>query len=524
MRGERIVATGDDHDVLGVAGPGAEVVDLRGGLVSPGFGDSHLHPMIAGLQLGQCSLDGYESAEECLAAIAAYATEHPELPWIVGGGWSLAQFPDGPPHRSVLDRVVPDRPVFLRERGFHGAWVNTRALELAGITAATPDPADGRIKHDEGGEPSGMLHEGAAHLVTRVAPPLDRSALYDGLMCAQQRCLSFGVTQWQDALLRIFDGGSPDGLDPYADAVEKGTLLARVTGALWWDRERGLDQVDDLLVRGARVSGHETRFRANAVKIMVDGVAENQTASLSRPYRDACGHETDNFGISFLDREVLKEVVAAVDAHGLQVHFHALGDQAVTDALDAVEHARRSNPGSCARHTLAHLQMVRSADLPRFAELDAVANLQPLWAQPDTQMTELTVPFIDPELAGSQSPFLDLHRAGARLAAGSDWPVSSPDPLAGMHVAVTRTAEHSPAHAEPFLPQQCLPLGVIWDAYTSGVAFLNEREDQVGTIRPGMLADLVVLDRNPFTEPAHEISETQVESTWIDGRCVHRRG
>ena len=523
VREGRIVVSGDDATVLEAAGSGAERVDLRGGLVSPGFGDSHLHPMIAGLQLGQCSLDGYQSADECLAAIAAYAVEHPELPWIVGGGWSLAEFPDGPPHRSVLDRIVPDRPVFLRERGFHGAWVNSRALELAGITADTPDPADGRIKHDADGEPSGMLHEGAAYLVTRVAPPLDRGALYDGLMRGQERCLSLGITQWQDALLRLFDGGGPDGLDPYADALEKGTLLARVTGALWWDRERGLEQIDDLLARDARMSGHETRFRANAVKIMVDGVAENHTASLSRPYRDGCGHDTENFGISFLDREVLKDLVAAVDALDLQAHFHALGDQAVTDSLDAVEHARRSNPGSRARHTLAHLQMVRPADVPRFAELDAVANLQPLWARLDDQMTELTMPFIDPDLARWQYPFMDLHRAGATLAAGSDWPVSSANPLEGMHVAVTRTPEHSPAGTDPFLPEQRLPLGVIWDAYTSGVAFLNEREDEVGTIRPGMLADLVVLDRNPFTEPVHEIADTQVQSTWIDGQCVHRR-
>lgn len=523
VRDGRIVVSGADHDVLDAAGPAAEVVDLRGGLVSPGFGDSHLHPVIAGLQLGQCSLDDYETADECLAAIATYAAEHPELPWIVGGGWSVRQFPDGSPHRSVLDRIVPDRPVFLRERGFHAAWVNSRALELAGITADTPDPADGRIKRAPDREPSGVLQEGAAYLVMRIAPMMDRAALYDGLMRGQEHCLSLGITQWQDALLRLFDAGGPDGLDPYADALERGTLLARVTGALWWDRDRGLDQIDDLLVRGARLSGHEARFRANAVKIMVDGVAESHTASLSRPYRDRCGHDTDNFGISFLDRKVLQDVVAAVDALGLQAHFHSLGDQAVTDALDAVEHARRSNPGSHARHTLAHVQMVRPADVPRFAELGAVANLQPLWARWDPTLDEQTLPFIDPELAAWQYPFMDLHRTGARLAAGSDWPTSKLSPMEAIHVAVTRTPEHSPADTEPFLPEQRLPLGVIWDAYTSGVSYLNGREGETGWIRPGMLADLVVLDKNPFDVPAHELADTQVESTWIDGRCVHRR-
>ncbi|MFG2030175.1 amidohydrolase [Streptomyces sp. NPDC048825] len=532
VRDGRIVAVGPDSDVADAAGPAAEIVDVGGGLISPAFGDAHLHPIVGGMELGQCHLDHCTSAEECLEAIAAYAADHPDEAWILGGGWSMGHFPGGTPHKGLLDRLVPDRPVFLRNRDHHGAWANSRALEIAGIDAATADPRDGRIERDPDGSPAGTLHEGAAHLVTKVAPPPTRHDLRQGLLRGQEHCLAQGITQWQDALLRVMGPGL-DAMDVYVDALADGALKARVTGALWWDRDRGADQIADLVARRERARGHDDRgddgrghddlFRADAVKIMLDGVAENFTASLSRPYRDRCGHETGNRGLSFIDRGVLGDVVATVDAHGFQAHFHAIGDQAVTDALDAVAHARRVNGSSGIRHHVAHLQIVRPEDVPRFARLGAVANIQPLWARYDPQMTELTIPFLDPSLVDRQYPFLDLHHAGAMLAGGSDWPVSSASPLEGMHVAVNRTAEHEPSDTEPFIPRQRLPLVVAWDAYTHGVAHLNSRERQTGRLEPGYLADLVLLDRDPFLGPRHEIAETVVLSTWLGGRCVYRR-
>ena len=517
----RIVAMGDDAQVIDAIGAGAEVVDMQGGLLSPAFGDSHLHPTMGGLELSQCNLDGAESAEECVKRIADYAAAHPDLPWILGGGWSLGLFAGGTPHKRTLDQVVPDRPVLLRNSDHHGAWVNSRALELAGITAHTSDPVDGRIERDPDGNPSGTLHEGAVILVMDVAPTPTGRDLYEGMLRGQEHCLSLGITHWQDALLRKF-GQDVDGMAVYTDAVTAGTLNARVNGALWWDRNAGLDQIDELVERRAAASRGGDLFRADAVKIMVDGIPENFTASLSRPYRDACGHDTDNFGLSFIDRDLLREIVATVDRHGFQAHFHALGDQAVTDALDAVSHARRVNGDSGIRHHLAHLQVVRPEDVPRFVEVNAVANIQPLWARLDPQMTELTIPFIDPELASWQYPFGDLHAAGAPLAAGSDWPVSSADPLDGIQVAVTRTAEHSGKDAEAFLPHQSLPLATAWDAYTAGVASLNLRDDEIGQIAHGYRADLVLLDRDPFLGEPHEIADTGVVGTWFDGSLVHR--
>ena len=516
-----IVAVGDDALVRETAGPDAEIVDTSGRLLSAGFIDAHLHPAMGGREIGQCDLSEATSAEDAVRRIADYAAANPDLPWIEGGGWSMDHFDRGVPAKEMLDRVLPDRPVLLSNRDHHASWANSAALRLAGIDAITADPEDGRIERTETGDPQGTLHEGAATLVRRHAPVATVESLYQGLLRGQAAAARVGITGWQDALLHQ-SSADVDGIDAYRLALERGTLHSRVVGAIFWDRGRGLEQIEEILERSKKLGPeHDAWFRASAVKIIVDGVMESFTASVSRPYIDACGHETDNHGISFLDKEMLRAATAELDRRGLQVHFHALGDRAVTDALDAVEHARRTNPGSKARHHLAHLQVVQERDVPRFARLGAVANLQPLWARHEPAMDELTIPFLPTGFAQRQYPFRDLLRSGARLAAGSDWPVSSMDPLDGIHVAVNRVAEHSPAGAEVFLPEQRIPLGVAWDAYTSGSAYVNGRENETGRLRVGYRADLVVLDRDPFAGDPLDIAETSVLSTWVDGRRVY---
>jgi predicted amidohydrolase YtcJ len=251
---------------------------------------------------------------------------------------------------------------------------------------------------------------------------------------------------------------------------------------------------------------------------MQDGVAENYTAAMTAPYRDACGHPTGNRGISFVDPEALRHHVTALDALDFQVHFHALGDRAVREALDAVEAARATNGFRDTRPHLAHLQVVHPDDLPRFRRLGASANLQPLWAAHEPQMDDLTIPFLGGDLARWQYPFGDLLRSGATLAAGSDWPVSSPDPLLGIHVAVNR--RHLGAHTDVFLPEQRLDLGTALAAYTAGSAYVNHRDD-TGSLRVGYRADLVVLDRDPFEAPVDRLGDTRVALTYVDGRLVH---
>jgi predicted amidohydrolase YtcJ len=516
-----IVAVGAPDDVAGLIAPGTEVVDTTGMLVVPGFHDAHVHPVQAGVELLQCDLTGTADAADCLRRVAAYAAAHPDEPWIVGAGWSMEFFPGDTPTAAALDAVVADRPVVLSNRDHHGAWGNSRALELAGITAATPDPAGGRIERDEHGAPTGTLHEGAVNLLDHVRPAISADLLRRGLLRAERELLALGITSWQDAL--IGSGlGMPDGYDTYLSTP----LTARVVGALWWDRTAGLDQLPGLIARRDAVTADPARLRMDVVKIMVDGVAENFTAAISSPYLDGHGHPTDNSGISFFPPDDLATFVTAIDAAGFGIHFHALGDRAVTEALDAVAAARAANgrgasDGHSRRHQLAHLQLVGESDVPRFAALDAVANLQPLWACHEPQLDELTLPFLEPTLIPRHYPFGDLARAGARLAAGSDWPVSSADPLAGIRVAVTRVEAGS--DAQPLGPEQALDLATTFAAYTSGGAWVNDRETTTGRIAEGFRADLAVIDGDPFAGPPEALDELHISSSWVDGVRVYDR-
>ncbi|MEU2628250.1 amidohydrolase [Kitasatospora sp. NPDC007106] len=514
VRGERIVAVGHDevHDLIG---PRTEVVDLHGRLLVPGFQDAHVHPVGAGIELGQCDLGGATGVTDLLERIRAWADAHPDRPWITGGGWSMESFPGGTPDRTLLDTAVPDRPVFLVNRDHHGAWVNTLALELAGVTGRTPDPADGRIERDAGGEPSGTLQEGAMELVARHVPRVTLDEQVAGLLRAQQVLHAHGITAWQDALLGEH-ASTADPAPAYRRAALDGLLTARVRGALWWDRESGLEQLDRLLER--RDTFTVGRIRAHTVKIMQDGIAENGTAALLGPYLTGCGCASDNSGISFVDPAELARIVTRLDREGFQVHFHALGDRAVREALDAVEAAVAANGHRGNRHHLAHLQVVDSADVPRFRELGATANIQALWATHEPQMDELTIPFLGSERAARQYPFGDLLRSGAVLAAGSDWPVSSPDPLAALHNAVNR---QDPGSDRPvFLPEQRITLDAALTAYTAGSAYVNHLDD-TGVVAPGRLADLAVLDRDIFARPVEEIAHARVQQTFVGGQRVH---
>ncbi|WP_127474017.1 amidohydrolase [Microbacterium sulfonylureivorans] len=519
VSGGRIVAVGGDevHDLVG---PKTELVDLRGRMLLPGFQDAHVHPVWGGLDMLRCDLAGLGTAAEYLEAIGAYAADHPHDEWVLGGGWQMSAFPGGTPTAAALDAVVPDRPAFFPNRDGHGAWVNSAALRLAGIDRDTPDPADGRIERDAGGRPSGTLHEGAMGLVNRHLPeePLER--LTEALLVGQRYLHSYGVTAWQDAIVGSY-GDAGDPAPAYLRAAADGTLTARVVGAIWWDRTRGLEQIPSILERRERYRGG--RFAATSVKVMQDGVAENFTAAMLEPYCDGHGHFTDNSGISFVPPEILNEAVPLLDAEGFQVHFHAIGDRAVRECLDAVEHAIARNGRGDNRHHIAHIQVVHPEDIPRFRELDVAANMQSLWAALEPQMVDLTLPFLGSPRDAWQYPFGDLLRAGAVLAAGSDWSVSTPDPLAAIHVAVNRIAApgHEEGEYEAFLPEQAIDLATSLTAYTAGSAWVNHLEETTGTVELGKHADLVVLDRDPFDRPVDEIGATRVLQTYVEGQRVY---
>jgi predicted amidohydrolase YtcJ len=350
-------------------------------------------------------------------------------------------------------------------------------------------------------------------LVSDLLPDVTPEEMLAGFLEGQRYLHSLGITAWQDAIVGAYSGMQDNG-PTYLEAARRGLLTGTVVGALWWDRDRGVEQIPDLVERRHALS--HGRFSATAVKIMQDGIVENGTAAMIAPYLDRCGHNTANAGLSFVDPVLLSASVAELDRVGFQVHVHAIGDRGVRDALNAFEGTDHDR-----RHHIAHLQLVHPEDIPRFATLGVAANIQALWACLDEQMTELTIPFLGPERANRQYPFADLLHAGATLVAGSDWPVSTPDPLAAIHVAVNRTTYGDPGRVgtEPFLHDQAISLEAAFGAYTSGSSWVNHRDD-AGVLGAGAVADLVVLDRDPFTRPLEEIGAARVRSTWVDGVSV----
>ncbi len=517
VRGGRIVAVGSDADVAGLVGARTRVVEGRGRTVLPGFQDAHVHPPSSGLDELLCDVrepTGELPLERVALVdrIRAYAAAHPDAPWILGSGWYMGAFPNGTPHRHDLDAAVGGRPAFLPNRDGHSAWVSSRALELAGIGPGTPDPPLGRIERDPDGTPSGVVHEAAMDLVERFIPAATQADLEAGLLRAQAELHALGITSWQDAIVKPVEHAA------YLAVAGRGALTARVVGAQWWEPEWDERAVDGLLER--RAAGTIGRYRAGSVKVMVDGVLETFTGAMLEPYLPADGGPADRTGLLFFDPDRLRGVTRRLDAAGFQVHFHAIGDQAVREALDAVAAARAANGPTDSRHHIAHIQVIHPVDVPRFGDLGVVANAQPFWAAHEPQMDRLTIPFLGPERSAWQYPFKSLLRSGARLAMGSDWNVSTADPLLEMEIAVNRVHRIEGLAHPPLGPEERLTLEEAIHAFTMGSAFVNHHDDTTGSLSVGKLADLVVLDRDLFDRAAGEIGDARVVATFVEGEPV----
>jgi predicted amidohydrolase YtcJ len=508
-----VVAVGGD-EVAELRGPRTEVVPLGGAALLPGFVDAHVHALAGGLARLGCDLSEVHSLDDYRRTIAAYAARH-DGPWVEGSGWYGDVFPGGFPTREELDRLVPDRPAAFTSHDVHSIWANSRVLEIAGIDRSTPDPEGGRITRDERGEPTGHLLETAGDLLSPHRPRISADAMRAALVEAQTYLHSLGVTSWQDACIgELF--GMPDNFEPYLAADLDGALVSRVTGAQWWSPDLDPDHVGELVDRRGRSGG---RFRTTSAKLMLDGVCENLTAAVHDPY---VGHEHEH-GISMYDPEQLREVARLLSSAGFDLHVHAVGDRAVTDALDALEPLR--DPGR--RHQVAHLDLVTREDLARMARVGAIANVSPLWARLDPVLVETKLPLLTADQQQRHFPFASLHRQGVALAFGSDWPVSTPDPIAGLHTAVTRTAAPGDVHApdvrsrtQPLLPGERLSLDAALAAYTREAARAARLDDHVGRIAVGLDADLVVLDRDPYAVEAGDLGTLEVRRTYVRGTPV----
>jgi predicted amidohydrolase YtcJ len=510
IAGGRVLFVGGEREALRRRGGATRVVDLGGRPVLPAFQDSHVHLISGGGGLGQCDLTGLATKAEVLTRIREYAGSHKDSAWITGGGWDLPLFPQANPRKEDLDALVPDRPAVLDSADGHSAWVNSRALELAGITKGTADPFGGRIERDPvTGIPSGTLRESAAGLVEKLVPATTPEEYVEGLRAGQSLANRFGITSIIEA------SAGPELLDAYAALDRRGELTVRVLASIHVDTDKGPGEVRRLDALRRRYAGR--RLKATSAKIFADGVMEPHTAALLAPYIDRPG----DAGTALLEPEAFNELARALDLAGFQIHVHAIGDRAVRMALDAFEAAGRANGFRDMRHHIAHLELVDPADIPRFRRLGVAANFQALWAYPDTYITDLTLPILGPARSRWLYPIGSLARAGTLIAGGSDWPVSSMNPLEAIQVGVTRRAPEAPP-GPAWIPEETVGLETMLRAYTVNGAWLSREERSRGTLEEGRAADLIVLDRDIFAAPASEIGRAKVLLTLLEGRAVFR--
>lgn len=508
VRDGRIVSVGASADLLRFAGPDTRVVDLGGAFVSPGFGDSHLHFMSGSLTLSAVTLDGLTDLKEIQARIAAYAKANPGTAWVTGRGWNYGAFPGNLPHRKWLDEIVPDRPAFMQGYDGHTGWANTKALELAGITRETRDPANGVIVRDAQGDATGALKEAAQGLVRRLVPkPTDEDkvrALKAGLDLAA----SYGLTFAHNAGFDLAD------LPAYERVMKEGGLKVRFYNALPFRADP--DAATLARYKDLRTKYAGPLFRFGAIKALDDGVVEAKTAWMLEPYAGGGGTGIPNY-----TAEELKRGVEVFDREGFQIFIHAIGDRAIRTTLDAYENAAKVNGTSGRRHRVEHIEVPQVAEIARFKPLGVIASTQALFANPDENALGAYAGALGPERAARAMPFKAIDDSGTVQAFGSDWPVFSMEVLKGIYCAVTReTPEGTPRGGSE--PQSRITAEAALRHFTVDGAYAGFAEKDYGRIAPGLLADFVVLSRDITRGSPKDILTTRVLLTVMGGMETYR--
>ncbi len=518
IRGNTIVAVGTDQSVSALIGPNTQTVDLKGQTVLPGLIDAHTHPAESARDLDKCDLHDLELSSAGIKAevAACLKDDHDDT-----HGWfqAIQVNPSGLAlTREDLDSMLRDRPMMLRGSDGHTAWVNSAALRAAHISAATKDPVGGRIERGPSGIPTGTLRDAAVDVVLAAVPPasLDREA--SQLEKAFDAMHAIGITSVQDAAV------NDHYMQIYKRLYDNHRLNMRVRASFTLTNLHL--PAKTLIARAVRFRAKwaidPDYLRADAVKIFADGVIEypSQTAALIEPYLDAKGHPTANRGPSYFRQENLNLIVSLADAAGFTVHIHAIGDRAVRAALDAFADSRRRHGQLDNRDQIAHLELVNPNDFPRFMELGVIANFQLLWAERDqSYIVEATLPYLGPERSRYLYPARSLRDAGALIAGGSDWNVSSFNAFEAMEHAITRSEGRG---KDPLLPEQSLRLQDVVDAYTTNAAIALKQEHTTGSLELGKRGDFIVLDRDIFALDPFDIHNTKVLATYLDGWEVYK--
>lgn len=509
IKGETIADVGSNDAIGRRRGPDTIVIDLGGKFVCPGFIDSHIHFLDGSLSLSQVALDSARSLPEMLDRIRAYAVAHPDEPWILGRGWIYAYVDGGRlPTRQDLDSVVPSRPVYLEAYDGHTAWVNTKALEIAGIKQGVRVEGYGEIVTEpKSGLPTGVLKEDAAmQMVRKAVPDPSREKKLAALKLGLAEAARHGITSVQDAM------GTPEELDLYEELRRSGDLTLRMYMAMSVDKQTTAADLDRFEALGKLYQG--SWVKTGAVKIFMDGVIESHTAALLEPYTD----DPTQSGQPDYDTEEIHRFVADLDRRGFQILTHAIGDRSVRMVLDAYEEAARARQGPPRRHRIEHIETISSADVPRFAHVGVIASMQPYHASPD--ITGVWARNVGLDRAARAFAWHDLRAAGARVIHGSDWPVVTLDPLVGLHAAVTRE-DLAGNPTGGWIPAQRLSLEQALLGYTLDAAYGSFDEAIKGSIESGKLADLAVLSEDLFHIQPRNIPQVRVLLTIVGGRAAY---
>ena len=517
VKNGKIIFVGSDAAANQFIGSNTQVTDLKGKMLLPSFQDIHIHPVTGGLAYTNCPLFNLESLEAVLNKIQSCMDADPTVPYLSVKGWSWDIFNKQQPNKSLLDAIDSKRPIIAKDTDGHTLWVNSAALAFANINANTPDPEGGVISREKvTGEPTGALLEGPAmDLIQKKLPEPSIAMEMDALRYTQTYLHSLGITAMQDAYTDISSTNPDKTLTAYANLRDSGELKLRVAAAIGWNPGAGLQQVEDIILAREKFSGG--RLQANSVKFWADGIVESRTAFMLEPYSDAPG----NKGLLMVPMDEIKQGSQLLDAKGFQLHIHAIGDATVRLALDVLQNARQKNGPRDSRHLTAHTQIVHPEDIKRFAEIGAIAGFSPYWFYADEYVTQINPPQLGPVRMQWMYPVNSIQQSGGQYAFGSDWSVSTANPLLGIETAVTRISPHQDEHTDVLIPKERITLEQAIAGYTIHAAHANFLDKQTGSLEVGKYADLVILAQDLFAIPASDISETAVIATIMEGELVY---
>lgn len=526
IEGDKIIAVGSDEQVLSLKAAGTRVIDLGGKVLMPGMLDSHSHAIKGGLQLELANLMGEQiPLDELERRLREWRRDGKAVrgEFLVIGGVPGTYWDDIPALEQRFNHGEwAEQPVLLAANDMHTGWANQALLKRARIDAKTiaalPTEARSTIGQHEDGTPNGFLADASYYPVTDLLPPLSHDSLITAGRMALDYSKQLGITGWMDPLANELPGADVKNdslgvLPVYKDLSERGELTAHVAALLMADSRARLADLDALDKVRQQFIGVRN-LTLPGIKVFADGVAEMpaQSAAMLEPYKNS-----GQRGELLLDPKQFGELVDAADARGWLVHVHAIGDRAVREALNGVEQARRARHSGI-RHSITHLQMVSPQDYPRFKQLDVIASMQLYWASADETNLDLVKPYVDEHAFAHSYPAQSLYKAGATIAGASDWPITTPEPWKAIYQAVSRKGPKGVLNADEAIDRE-----TMFQAYTLNAARAMRLEEQVGSLKVGKQADMIVLDRDVLSVAPEALRDTQVLQTWFAGQQIYQR-